>query len=67
MAFCLTFLVAVAAVAIDGGLIMDDVQKVQAAADASALAAVQLLPNSTSLASSASASSRPKACPTRSW
>src|SRR5437773_2165910 len=38
MAFCLTFLVAVAAVAIDGGLIMDDVQKVQAAADASALA-----------------------------
>ena len=41
MAFCITILVGVAAVAIDGGAIMDDVQKVQAAADASALAAAE--------------------------
>src|SRR5206468_888609 len=45
-AFCLVFLVGVAAIAIDGGLIMDDVQKVQSAADASALAAAgQLFKN----------------------
>src|SRR5437763_17026538 len=41
MAFCITILVGVAAVAIDGGAIMDDVQKAQAAADASALAAAE--------------------------
>jgi Flp pilus assembly protein TadG len=43
MAFCVTILVGVAAIAIDGGAIMDDVQKVQAAADASALAAAEQL------------------------
>src|SRR5947199_6477864 len=43
MAFCITILVGVAAIAIDGGAIMDDVQKVQAAADASALAAAEQL------------------------
>src|SRR5689334_7653956 len=43
MAFLVTILVGVAAVAIDGGTIMDDVQKVQAAADASALAAAEQL------------------------
>src|SRR5947209_926820 len=32
MAFCITILVGMAAIAIDGGAIMDDVQKVQAAA-----------------------------------
>src|SRR5436309_1881946 len=41
MAFCITILVGMAAVAIDGGAIMDDVQKVQAATDASALAAAE--------------------------
>src|SRR5207247_2297509 len=46
VAFCLTFLVGVAAIAIDGGLLMDDLQKVQAAADASAMAgAAQLFKN----------------------
>jgi hypothetical protein len=39
LAFCMIFIVGAAAVAIDGGLIMDDVQKLQAAADASAMAA----------------------------
>src|SRR5262245_56360515 len=43
VAFCITILVGVAAIAIDGGTIMDDVQKVQAAADASALAAAEQL------------------------
>src|SRR5947209_19645227 len=43
MAFCITILVGMAAIAIDGGAIMDDVQKVQAAADASALAAAEQL------------------------
>jgi Flp pilus assembly protein TadG len=43
MAFCITILVGVAAIAIDGGAIMDDVQKGQAAADASALAAAEEL------------------------
>jgi Flp pilus assembly protein TadG len=43
MAFCITILVGVAAIAIDGGAIMDDVQKVQGAADASALAAAEQL------------------------
>jgi Flp pilus assembly protein TadG len=43
VAFLVTILVGVAAVAIDGGTIMDDVQKVQAAADASALAAAEQL------------------------
>src|SRR5262245_13995138 len=38
VAFCVTIVVGVAAIAIDGGLLMDDVQKVQAAADASAMA-----------------------------
>src|SRR5262245_50875998 len=41
MAFMITILVGVAAVAIDGGAIMDDVQKVQAAVDASAMAAAE--------------------------
>jgi len=41
MAFCITILVGVAAVAIDGGIIQDDVQKSQAAVDASALAAAE--------------------------
>jgi len=46
VAFCLTVVVGVAAIAIDGGLLMDDVQKVHAAADASAMAgAVQLFKN----------------------
>src|SRR3954447_23352436 len=43
VAFCITILAGVAAIAIDGGAIMDDVQKVQAAADASALAAAEQL------------------------
>jgi hypothetical protein len=42
-AFCITVLVGVAAIAIDGGLLMDDVQKLQAAADASALAGAEQL------------------------
>src|SRR5438876_169365 len=42
-ALCMTILVGVAAIAIDGGAIMDDVQKLQAAADASALAAAEQL------------------------
>src|SRR5207237_9243642 len=41
MAFCITILVGMAAIAIDGGAIMDDVQKAQAAADASALAGAE--------------------------
>src|SRR5258708_12498737 len=41
VAFCITILVGMAAIAIDGGAIMDDVQKVQAAADASALGAAE--------------------------
>jgi Flp pilus assembly protein TadG len=43
VAFLVTILVGVAAVAIDGGSLMDDVQKVQAAADSSALAAAEQL------------------------
>jgi Flp pilus assembly protein TadG len=42
-AFVMTILAGVAAIAIDGGSIMDDVQKVQAAADASALSAAEEL------------------------
>jgi hypothetical protein len=38
VAFCLTIVVGVAAIAIDGGLLMYDLQKVQVAADASAMA-----------------------------
>jgi hypothetical protein len=43
VALCITVLVGVAAIAIDGGLLMDDVQKLQAAADASALAGAEQL------------------------
>src|SRR5262245_36417703 len=43
VAFCIAVLVGVAAIAIDGGLLMDDVQKLQAAADASALAGAEQL------------------------
>src|SRR5262245_26202322 len=42
-AFCITILVGIAAVAIDGGTIMDDVQKVQAAADSAAFAGAEQL------------------------
>src|SRR5437868_3279108 len=43
VAACLTVLMSVVAIAIDGGVLMDDRQKVQAAADASALAAAEQL------------------------
>jgi len=43
VAFSLVFLIGAAAIAIDGGLILYDVQKVQSAADASALAAATQL------------------------
>jgi hypothetical protein len=43
MALMITALVGVSAIAIDGGVIQDDVQKLQAAADASALAAAEEL------------------------
>src|SRR5262245_55306907 len=43
MALMITVLVGVSAIAIDGGVIMDDVQKLQAAADASALAGAEEL------------------------
>ena len=39
VAFSLVFIIGAAAIAIDGGLLMDDLQKAQAAADASAMAA----------------------------
>jgi hypothetical protein len=39
VAFSLVFIIGAAAIAIDGGLLLDDLQKTQAAADASALAA----------------------------
>src|SRR5438552_630070 len=42
-ALMITVLVGVSAIAIDGGIIMDNVQKLQAAADASALAAAEQL------------------------
>jgi hypothetical protein len=42
-AFCITVLFGIAAIAIDGGGIMDDVQQVQAAADSSAFAAAEQL------------------------
>jgi hypothetical protein len=46
VAFSLVFIVGAAAIAIDGGLLMDDLQKLQAAADASALAgATELFKN----------------------
>jgi hypothetical protein len=43
MALMITILVGVSAIAIDGGVIQDDVQKLQAAADASALAGAEEL------------------------
>src|SRR6476620_2535855 len=43
VAFCIAVLMGIAAIAIDGGMLMDDVQKLQAAADASALAGAEQL------------------------